>query len=231
MKCSLSAIGLSMLLAGCFTVRETEYPPVVIGALGADKNVRIQLSGFDATITTYDTIYGYSTIMGFDSPWYYGPRGRYRGGFHTTTYSTTEFVPRVEKTPFYRDRATDLLERAGCVLKTTDPEYRLEVRFLGPYAERGDGWASAGWMIFSVFTAAYDVQMWDAQLRIYEVKSGKLVFSHDYVQRDEALVWGLIPLFSPACSDRNSASVMKMNCLTALTDHTIADAVSFLSKR
>ena len=47
--------------------------------------------------------------------------------------------------------------------------------------------------------------------------------------RDEAVVWGLIPFFSPASASRTSSSVMKDNCLNALTDLAVAEAVTFLA--
>ena len=132
---------------------------------------------------------------------------------------------------FFRDRAADALERAGCILKTKDPQYQVEVRFEGPYSEDGDGWASFGWMVCTIFTADYNAVNWNAKLRIHDLASGKLVYAKDFVERDEAVVWGPIPIFSPAGSDRNSNAVMKQICLMALTDKAVAEALSFFSGR
>jgi hypothetical protein len=51
----------------------------------------------------------------------------------------------------------------------------------------------------------------------------------DYSERYSALVWGPIPLFSPASSDKTSASKMQGWCLSALTDRAMADATAFLA--
>ena len=219
------------VLSGCWTFREAAHPEVVIAALPSGKDMRVQLAGFDATVTTYEAAYGYTTVTGF-APGYYDRHGHYRGGgFGTATYSTTEYIPRTEVTSVYRDRATDALERAGCVLQTKDPQYRVEVRFEGPYSESGDGWATAGWIICTIFTADYGAADWSAKLKIHDMKTGKMIHEKDFMERDEAVVWGPIPIFSPACSSRNSTSVMTDICLTALTDRTVAEAVSFLSKQ
>lgn len=219
-------------LSGCWTVRETAHPAVEISALPSGKDVRVQLAGFDATVTTYDTAYGYGTATAFGGPCYAGRRGRYSGGgFGTTTYQTTEFIPRTEATSAYRNRAADALERAGCILQTKDPQYRVEVRFEGPFSESGDGWATAGWIICTIFTADYGAANWSAKLKIHDMKTGKMIHEKDFTERDEAVVWGPIPIFSPASSSRNSASTMKDICLAALTDRTVAEAVSFLSGR
>lgn len=222
---------VSLCLSGCWTVRETAHPAIEVAKLPEGKDVKVQIAGFDAMVTTYETAHGYTTVTGF-APGYYDRHGYYRGGgIGTTTYQTTEFIPHTEATSVYRDRATDALERAGCVLQATDPQYRIEVRFEGPFCESGDSWATAGWMICTIFTADYGAVNWSAKLKIHDMKTGKLIHARDFTEWDEAVVWGPIPIFSPACSSRNSASVMTDLCLTALTDRTVAEAVSFLSAR
>ena len=217
------------LLVGCWTVRETDHPAVAVARMPEGRDVRVQVAGFDMTVTTYETAYGYGTATTFGGSYYDG-RGRYcGGGYGTTTYQTTQFIPHTEATPAYRDRATDALERAGCIVQTKEPQYRVEVRFDGPFAEDGDGWATAGWMICTIFTAEFGAQDWSAKLKIHDLKTGKMIHEKDFTERDEAVVWGPIPIFSPACSLRTSSDVMKENCLTALTDRAVAEAVAFLS--
>lgn len=221
---------ISLCLSGCWTFREAAHPEIAVPALPSGKDVRVQIAGFDATVTTYEAAYGYGSVTTFGDS-YYGRRGRYYGGIATTTYQTTEFIPHTEATSVYRNRAADALERAGCILQTKDPQYRVEVRFEGPFSESGDCWAMAGWMICTIFTADYGAVDWSAKLKIHDMKTGKLIHERVFTERDEAVVWGPIPIFSPACSSRNSASVMNDICLTALTDRTVAEAVSFLSKQ
>ena len=216
------------LLAGCWTVRETAHPAAAVVAMPSGRDVRVQVAGFDMTVTTYETAYGYTTVSTFGGP-YYGRHGRYYGGYGTTTYRTTAFIPRTEAISAYRDRATDALERAGCIVQTQDPQYRVEVRFEGPFTESGDVWATAGWMLCTIFTADFGAQVWSAKLKIHDLKTGKMIHKRDFVERDEAVVWGPIPIFSPACSMRTSAGVMMDNCLTALTDRAVAESVAFLT--
>ena len=222
---------ISLCLSGCFTVSETEHPVIPVGTIPSGKDLKIQIAGFDATFTTYDTAYTYGTATGFGGGCY-DWRGRYRfGGLGTSMYSTTTYVPRRESTAVFRDRATDAFERAGCIVKTKDPQYRVEVRFEGPFSESGDGWKEAGWLIFTIFTADFDAQGWVAKLRIHDLTTGKLVHSMDFTERDEAIVWGPIPLISPSCSTRTSPGTMKSNCLFSLTDRAISDAVAFLATK
>ena len=219
---------VSLSLVGCWTVRETPPPQAVVAKVPEGKNLTVQIAGFDAIVTTYEAAYGYTTVSGFGPC--YDCRGRYRGGaYGTATYSTTEYIPHTEPTPVYRDRATDALERAGCVVQAKDPRYRIEVRFDGPFSESGDCWAAAGWFICTIFTADFGAQDWTAKLKVHDLSSGRLIHVKDLMVRDEAVVWGPIPIFSPASASRTSSSVMTDNCLTALTDLAVADAVSFLS--
>ena len=216
---------LALALSGCWTIRETAHESVSVGSLASGREVRVQLAGFDAVVTSFVPTYGYTTIVD-DGPWY-GWHGRHRYGCGVTTVSTTEFVPHAEKTSFYLNRATDTLEKAGCILQTTSPQYRVEVRFEGPYDEPGDGWAAAGWMLCTILTTDYGAQNWAAKLKIHDLNTGRLVHERDFVERDEAVVWGPIPIFSPSFSNRTSEKTMQHLCLTALTDRTVSDALKF----
>ena len=219
-----------LVLAGCWTVRETPPPAVAVQALPAGKDLKVQVAGFDALVTTYEAAYGYATVSGFAPR--YDCRGRYRGsGFGMTTYSTTEYIPHTASTPVYRNRATDALERAGCIVQTKDPQYRIEVRFGGPFDESGDAWAEAGWLLCTLLTADFGAQNWTAKLKIHDLSSGRLVCDRDLAVRDEAVVWGPIPIFSPSCATRTSGGVMRDNCLNALTDLAVAETVAFLAAR
>ena len=218
-----------LFLSGCWTVKETGHPSVTITALPAGKEIRAQVAGFDATYISYDTAYSYSTVSGWSGPWY-GRRG-WHGGYGTAVSTTTTYVPRAERTSVYRDRAVDVLEQSGFLLKTSDPQYQIEVTFAGPFSEDGDGWAKFGWLVGTLFTADYDAATWQAKLRIHDLKSGRLVYAKDLAERDEAVVWGPIPLFSPSGSVRTSATTMKHLCLSALVDKSVAEAVAFFAGR
>ena len=216
-------------LCGCWTVRETPSPEHAAKALQKGRELRVQLAGFDATVTSYLPVYGYTTVSGWSDPWYGGHRRRW-GGYYTTTVSTTEFIPQTAKTSAFLDRATDAFERCGCILQATDPQYRIEVRFEGPYGEDGDVWAKFGWMLCTIFTANFDAQNWTARLKIHDLRTGKLVCARDFSQRYEAVVWGLIPVFSPGCAEQTSEAHMQNWCLTVLTDRAVAETMDYLNR-
>ena len=227
MKIKLHALGFIAALstAGCFTVNETPYPSVSSSAAPADKAVHVQLSGFEAAVTTYVPVYGYETVL--SSAHGHGPR---RHRLYATTIATETYVPQVNNSTAFIDRATDTLEKCGYVLQTTNPKYRIEVKFSGPFVTDGEFAKSAAWSLLTVFTADYGTQTWTARLKIHELATGKVVLFRDYTQKYESLVWGPLPIFSPAGSDKSDYNMMQSWCLTALTDRAMADATAFLSK-
>jgi len=231
MKRILMLAGLPVLfLTGCWTVRKPVDPEIPVVQLPKGREVRVQLAGFDAQVTKYVPAYGYSTVTTFGGgPHPYCSRsGYYDSGLRTSMVSTTEFVPQLEATPAYWNRATDILEHAGCILQTKDPQYKVEVRFEGPFDEPGDTWAAVGWALCTLLTADYGAQDWTAKLKVYDVKTGRLLHEKDHRQRYETIVWGPIPLFSLG-SERTSGPVMQDWCLSMLTETTAADALTFLS--
>ena len=218
-------MALSMLaFAGCFTIFESEYPAVEMASAG-NADVKVQLAGFEASVTTYEVLYGYETSYRYH---YYGRRRHY-GYWGPSTVMTETYVPQTRATSAYIDRATEILELNGFNPKTDKPEYRIEVKFGGPFVSDGERAAEAAWTIFSLLTADYGVHTWTAKLKIYTVATGKLLMHYDYSERYSALVWGPIPLFSPAGSDKTSANSIQNWCLMALTDRAMADATAFLS--
>ena len=226
MKKTIMALPM-LAFAGCFTIFESEYPAVEMASAG-NADVKVQLSGFEAAVTTYEVLYGYETSYRYHH--YYGYRRNY-GYWGPSTVMTETYVPQTRATSAYIDRATEILELNGFNPKTDKPEYRIEVKFGGPFVSDGDRAAEAAWTIFSLLTADYGVHTWTAKLKIYDVATGKLLMHYDYSERYSALVWGPIPLFSPAGSDKTSTNSMQNWCLTALTDRAMADATAFLSAK
>ena len=220
-KMSMSAAAL-FALCGCFVLNQSEYPAVEMSNVASGAAVR--LSGFDATVTTYVPVYGYETV------YHMGPYRRHWGPY-ATTYATETYIPQSVRTNAFIDRAGELLEQSGCLLRTENPDYTVDVKFSGPIVTDGEKAAGAAWTLLTALTADYGCQTWTAKLRIYDAKEGKLLMFSDYDQRYSALVWGPIPLFSPSGSDKTSYNMMQSWCLTALTDRAMADATAFLSSR
>jgi len=224
----INAVAASALLAGCFTVTQSEFPEVQMQPAPKDAVVRIQLSGFETTFTSYLPVYGYST-MWVSEPGYYR-RGRYYGGWsHPETVSTTTYVPRTELTTAYAEMAQDAAESAGFVVSPTNAQYAVDVKFSGPVVTDGDRVAEAACMLLSLLTADYTAETWSARLKITATASGKVVFLRSYEQKYSASAWGLVPLFGPLSADVVSSGYSKNWCLSALTRRTMADATAFMA--
>jgi len=228
MNVRILAAAVTLAFAGCVSFNETEFPVVSLTALPADRPAKVQLAGFDAVITTYVPVYGYTTVVG-GAGWY-GPHHRYSCTPYASTVTTETIVPQASPTTVFRDRACEALERSGCVLQAPDPQYRLEVTFSGPVITDGDTWTGVAWNVFTLLTADYATQLWTAKLKIHDVRTGRLVFFRDYEQRYAVTVWGPIPIFSPGASSKTKYTAVQSWCLTALTDRTLADALVFFGK-
>lgn len=227
---SLGAVAaLALSLSGCFTLDETAYPETRLTGLGEGRDMKVQVSGFEATITSYVPVYGYETV--YRTHCGYGRHRRGWGGLSASTYSTTTYVPRIDATSAFVERATDALEKSGFTVSADGAQYRVDVKFSGPMVSGTDLGVEAAWFILSAFSASYGTQTWTAQLKIYDLATGKLAMHNDYVQRYQATVWGPIPLFSPACADLTTDNAMQSWCLTALTDRAMADATAFLAAK
>ena len=213
-----------VLLTGCWTFGTSEYPQTQTVAAPASTNITVAVTGFAAVqrwvrdVVSYDTVY----VSG-----YYGRR-YYRPGY-VTTVPSRHFIEEASPTDAFRLRAQDLLEKAGFSVGATTPDLTVDVVFAGPAQESGDMAAELAWMVCTLFFCDYDAQVWTAQLRIRDNRTGKLVFHNDYSQRYETKVFGLIPLFGPASCEETGYGYMQSWCLSALTDRAVADATAFLA--
>lgn len=224
MKTNILATAAALaFLSGCFVCSETKFPKTEAKALSAGKTMEVQLAGFEAAVTTYIPIYGYETVFAARPM-----SRRRRSALYAATYATETYVPQSTVTTVFAERAADAFEKGGYVLKGSNPKYRVEVKFGGPYVVDGDDMKSAAWSVLTVFTAGYGTQTWSAKLKIYEVASGRLVYHNEHSQRYEAVVWGPVPIFSPAASEAISYGSMQNWCLAALTDMAVQDAMEFL---
>ena len=216
--------GLSAaFLSGCFVCSETEFPKIQQSESVQGRDIAVQLSGFDAVVTTYVPVYEYGTVFAGR------PMScRRRPVYYTATYANQTYVPQSSTTTAFAERAAETFEKGGYVLQSAAPKYRVEVKFGGPFVSDGDSAVAAAWSIFTVFTAGYGTQTWSAKLKIYDIASGKLVYHKDYSQKYEAIVWGPLPLFSPAGSSTISYGSMQSWCLSALTDTAVSDAMKYL---
>ena len=225
------------LLAGCFTLKQTEVPNVQLTQAPAGRDIKVSCTGFAATITTYVPVYGYQTAYVSHGPYYHhGRRGWYGGGHYETTTSQT-LIPQVQASQAYLTRAQNLLEDAGYLLwkkaslNGLQPDYTVEVTFDGPFVKGDEQAVEFAWMFLSVFSAEYSTQTWTAKLRIHDGKTGRIVFSQVYTQKFEDCVWSPIFFIGLAGYTENTFNFMQNWCLGVLTDRTMADATAFLSTK
>ena len=197
----------ALMLCGCFTLHETEPVNVQLSKAPKGTDVKIALAagtGNNMPGLTYPS----ELVIAKGTTEATG----------TLTVDTDALTPEVKYTA-----------AIAASLGTSPADYNVDVTFEGPFIsddERSVEWA---WMLCSVLSAEYSVQTWTARLRIYDNKTGRVVFTQDYAQRYQNVVWS--PLFFIGLSGytRNTFNYMQCWCLTALTDRAMADATAFLT--
>ena len=232
MKKLLFVLFVAAAVAGCFTVQHSEFPAVEMTNLPEGREVRVGLSGFEATVTSYLPVNTYTTVWD-DGPGYYHRHGGRRGyyGPHTETWSSTTYIPQVRDDNTYIKFATDALEGAGCIVTSTNLDFVVDVAFSGPVVSNGDRAVEAMWIVFSLLTADYSAQEWSARLKIRDGVSGKVLLMRDYTERCTAAVWGPLPIFSPLSATDTGDTAMQAWSLSALTSRAIADATAFIASQ
>lgn len=229
-KTAIIILTCAAAFAGCFTVHHSEFPEVEMTRLPEDHEVRVALSGFEATVTSYLPVNTQTTVWN-DGPRYYHRHGRHTAyyGPQTETWTSTTYIPQVHEDDTYIKFATDTLEGAGCVIATTNIDYVIDVAFSGPFISNTDRAVEAMWIVFSLLSADYSAQVWNARLKIRDGESGKVLLMKDYSQKCSAAVWGPIPIFSPLSASDTGDAALQAWSLSALTSRTMADATAFIA--
>lgn len=223
------ACACALALSGCFTWHETAPVQVQMSQAPKDREIKLALSGFAATITEYVPVYGYQSYYVDGGPVWgrHGRRGWYPG--HYETARTETLIPKIEKTEVFLRRAQNILEDNGFLLRAVPADYNVDVTFEGPFVSDDELSVEYAWMFCSVLSAEYSVQNWTAKLRIYDNKTGRVVFAREYAQKYDNVAWSPLFFIGLAGYTRNTYNYMQSWCLTALTDRTMADATAFLS--
>ena len=222
------ACACALALCGCFTWHETEPVQVQMSQVPKEREIKVALSGFAATITEYIPVYGSQTYYVHGGP-AWGRHGRpYWYGGHYETATTETLIPKVEKTEVVLRLAQNHLEDSGFLLRATPADYNVDVTFEGPFITDDERTLEWVWMLCSVLSAEYSVQTWTAKLRIYDNKTGRVVFTRDYAQKYDNVVWSPLFFVGLAGYTSNTYNYMQSWCLTALTDRAVADATAFL---
>lgn len=218
---------LGLLSAGCFTLHQSE--PVVVEPVRAPagRDIKVALSGFAATVTEYVPVYGSETVYVAGRYGHHGRRRGWWGGHYVTTTSET-LLPQVRPNEMFLERARSRFEENGFLLRAAPADYNVDVTFSGPFVTSGERTAQAAWMLLSVLSADYAVQTWTAKLRIYDNRTGRLVFHREDSQKYQFVAWSPLFFIGLAGCTENTYNYMQSWCLTALTDRAVAAAGAFL---
>lgn len=219
---------LALLLGGCFTVAQTPYPESP--ATPAPRaGVGVRLSGFEASVTRYVPITGYSTVWAHSHGHYH--HGRYHYGYdYPTTVTTTTYVPQRQTTQAYIIMAEDILTAGGFEVRDTAARFAVDVRFDGPFVTDGDTTLECLTYLFSLTTCDRDSRRWRARLRITDLESGRVLLSRDYTQEYDAFVFSIIPVFGSISAEAVDAEYAQNWCLSALTTRMMADATALMAQ-
>lgn len=229
----LTLVLAPLLLAGCFTISETEYPAVQSSLV--EKDVKLQLQGFTAKVLTYTTSYSYTTSMVMmPAP---PPRRHGRSGHHYDHYTmepvvsrTETLIPTMETTDVYLRRAQDILEKAGCNIRATPADYTVSLEFGGPFEPDGSVLKTACVQLGSLLFATWNSVSYTAAVRIHDVKTGKLVFSQDYSQNYTVSGWSPLWVLGMAEFNKDTYNHMQAWCESALIDRSMCDVTSFFAQ-
>lgn len=231
MKYTILLFTLVAALAGCITVHHSEAPEVAMSRVPDGRDIKVALAGFEAVVTSYLPVSTYTTGWS-DGPGYYYRRGRHGGYYYgprTETWSSTTYIPQVNRDTTYIKYASDVLEDAGCLIVSSNMDYVVEVAFSGPVVTNTDRMVEAMWIVLSLLSADYSAQEWSAKLKIRDGASGKVLFSNEYSEKCSAAVWGPIPIFSPLAATDTSDNSMQAWTLSVLTSRAMADATAWLA--
>lgn len=210
-----------MVLSGCYTISETEYPEVKVTPVPAGKTIAVKLFSFRTGVYNYVSVKGHETMNGTPE------KTESDGSKHIDTTRGLESSASGKIVV----RAMDELKRLGWTIDKKNPQYVIHVDFDGPVLPENDLLGQFGWMFCTLFTAEKNEVTWTAKLRVLDGKDmTKVLFTKDYVQNYSTTVWGPIPVASPACHPMVTEHAGSSWAITALADVALADATAFIVK-
>ncbi len=214
------AAALALLAGGCFTLSEKEFPQ--IEQTRTESGMVVALEGFEAEFVNYMPIW--TTESGFVS----GTGRRGAGGGMYTANATT-YIPRINRTTAFIERARSNFERAGFVLRAAPAQYTVKVVFAGPDEIPSHDLKSGAVFGLSIFSASFERVRYRAELSIYENATGRMVHGETLEQEYYASGWSPIPIFGILDFEKTDSRYMKSWCFAALTDRATAAATAYLA--
>lgn len=222
----LLASSVAVLLSGCWTVSETEYPAVTTTAAPSGKSVIVKLANFRTGVYDYKMVEGHETMQGA------ADKDEVEKNFQQAYVdSKMSWMLQKSASGSLSSRAMVELRRQGFIVDPDRAKYMIEVAFTGPELPDCDVLRMCGYYLCTLFTAENAKVTWSAKLNVRDAKTDKSLFEKDYTQEYAITTWGPLPLLSPCFSLKTSGVYVNSWALTALTDAVIADATAFIAKR
>ena len=222
----LFASSVAVLLSGCGTVSETEFPVVTTTSAPAGKSVIVRLANFRTGIYDYKMVEGHETMQGA------ADMETVEKGFQQAYVdSKMSWMLQKSASGSLSSRAMVELRRQGFIVDPDRAKYLIEVSFSGPVLPDYDILRMCGYYLCTLFTAENSKVAWSAKLSVRDANTDAMLFEKDYTQDYAITTWGPLPLLSPCFSLKTSGIYVNSWALTALTDAAIADATAFIAKR
>ena len=208
-------------MGGCFTLNEAEFPQTA--QTHSDSGLVLALEGFDAVFVNYMPVW--TTESGFVS----GSGRRGSGGGMYTSNATT-YIPRINKTTAYLERARSNFEKAGFILRSAPAAYTVKLVFSEPEPPTSSQSLKSGSVfVLSIFSASFEQMTCSAELSIYDNATGRMVYGETLSQGYFASGWSPIPIFGILDFEKTDSRYMKNWCYAALTDRATAAATAYLA--
>lgn len=219
------ATAFSILLSGCWTVSETEYPDIEVTRLPAGKTASVSFSGFAVDLQKYVPVEGHEQMKTNAADRVDGPCAK------ASSATNVFYVTRNTASSKLMDRAAIGLERKGFEIKAMKPQYVIDMKFEGPFDRDYDALKWFGFSLCTIFTADKNVETWTGRMRVFDYAAKKQLFVKHYTNECAITVWGPIPIASPACHPRITCTACSSQALSAMTDEAMADASKFIVDR
>lgn len=224
-KILLVAGAISLLVSGCWTVSETEYPDVEVSRLPSGKKASVSFSGFEVQLPKYVPVEGHEQMKTNANDCVNGPCVR------ENSVTNEFYFTRNTTTGKLIERASLGMERKGFEIKAFKPQYVVDMKYKGPFDRDHDVAKWFGLSLCTLFTADKNVQIWTGRLRVYDRANKEKFFEKNYTNEYSVTAWGPIPVVSPACHPQITCTACSTAALTIMTDEAIADASKAIVER